>query len=105
MTWSRRWRRRKAKPVMAPFLRTPPFPGHRALPIATPGKADHAKPTAVAELIEVIRNNRVGGSFWFAQPPIPDGRTLVLMPGLPGQAAEMIDRAKSLGWTDKCVIV
>lgn len=47
-----------------PFLRIPPFPGHRAPPLAIAGSS---APPPAGELAAALRTWRVGGSFWSPQ--------------------------------------
>src|SRR5690349_17820703 len=58
----------------APFLRVPPFPGARPIRFAAPAGA--AKPTLtnseIDSLVELIRAQRVGGTYWGSQPALPD---------------------------------
>lgn len=69
-----------------PFLRIPPFPGHRAPPLASSGysKADPAL------LAKALRQNRVGGAFWGAHISLPNGVGHVLAPETPAQLGEML---------------
>ena len=57
----------------APFLRIPPFPGARLQHFAE-RFGERADPLALATS---LRELRVGGSFWGAQPELPDGHVLV----------------------------
>ena len=57
----------------APFLRIPPFPGARLQHFAE-GPRGRADPLALAR---ALRELRVGGSFWGAQPQLPAGHILV----------------------------
>jgi capsular polysaccharide export protein len=55
------------------FLRVPPFPGSR---VSRFGKIGAAAFKA-AHAAEAVKRLRVGGSFWAAQPPVPDDYVLV----------------------------
>jgi capsular polysaccharide export protein len=57
-----------------PFLRSPPFPGHRASPLAQDGTTPV---TDAATLVDRLRRARVGGEFWAAAPSLPEGRTVL----------------------------
>lgn len=56
-----------------PFLRVPPFPGARISNLCA------AWPETVLsdDLVEQVRRLKVGGSYWGAQPKLPDGHVLV----------------------------
>ncbi len=58
-----------------PFLRIPPFPGHRAPPLAQPASGEAL---AATDLSSLLRQARVGGTFWGAPatfwPPHPAPR-------------------------------
>ena len=69
----------RARPALRPassasFLRVPPFPGAR--PISFAAQAAVPKPTLanseVDSLLELIRSERVGGTYWGSQPALPD---------------------------------
>lgn len=56
-----------------PFLRIPPFPG---------AKVQHFEPLSSGgvpspELLQLLRRERVGGTFWAAQPKLPERYVLV----------------------------
>lgn len=89
----------------AAFLRIPPFPGHRAQQLAVHDAKHGREASTAAELIEQLRSNNVGGNFWSARPNLPEGQTLILIPDNPGQACDMIDRAKSLGLVHRCAVI
>ena len=74
-----------------PFLRIPPFPGHRAGPLSQSGTGANVDPTA---LMAALAKARVGGSFWAAQPVLAPATT-VLAPVSPAQLAEMLAAAPS----------
>lgn len=57
-----------------PLLRVPPFPGARSRPLATPAREPAQVDDRQLDAIgEAIRSLRVGGTFWGAQPTLPDG--------------------------------
>lgn len=72
-----------------PFLRIPPFPGHRAAPLARPGH-DVSADFDVTAVAGALRAARVGGAFWAAQPDLPAGRDVVLAPASAAQLREML---------------
>ena len=78
-----------------PFLRIPPFPGHRAPCLTEPG-IGACDPEA---LTKALRAARVGGSFWAAQPVLAKGRRLLLAPDDKAQLAVMLTEAGSRGLT------
>ncbi|PVX31235.1 capsular polysaccharide export protein, LipB/KpsS family [Sphingomonas pokkalii] len=70
------------------FLRVPPFPRARALPIVVPASHDEeCDPDALAE---ALRRDRIGGAFWGAQPRFPAGRDILLAPADATQRAAMV---------------
>lgn len=56
------------------FLRIPPFPGHRASPLAQDGTTPVSD---AATLVDRLRQARVGGEFWAAAASLPAGRTVL----------------------------
>lgn len=72
-------------PALPPFLRVPPFPGRRASSLASAGPS---RPDQ-AELAAALAKAQVGGTFWGAQPLLPEGRFTLLAPDSPQQLAEM----------------
>ena len=59
-----------------PFLRIPPFPGHRGLPLVVPGtSAVHSE-----AILDAIRQARVGGNFWARPVELKGSHDLVLVP-------------------------
>ena len=72
-----------------PFLRIPPFPGHRAAPLAQPAPGTGAEFDADS-IAAALRRERVGGSFWAAQPALPTGRDILLAPTNSAQLAAMV---------------
>lgn len=68
--------------LTVPFLRIPPFPHHRARPLSAPtsGPGDGATFHDHEALVASLQRERVGGCFWAKQPPLLDGRDLVLAP-------------------------
>ncbi len=89
---------------MQPFLRIPPFPGHRAQPLTVVAPGQN---TAVDldDLAGQLRAARVGGAFWGAQPDLPKGRDVLLAPVSQAEAFLLIEQARSDGTLDRCVLV
>lgn len=87
-----------------PFLKIPPFPGHRCGPFALAGKSltDHEQ---AGDLVALLRSKRVGGNFWGGRPNLPEGRDLVLAPSSRSQAAEMLEAAAGEGLRDRCIVI
>ncbi len=73
-----------------PFLRIPPFPGHRAEPLARPGSAASTASETAATLAAALRRQRVGGAFWAPPAGAEVKGRLVLAPESAAQLAEMI---------------
>lgn len=86
------------------FLRIPPFPGHRAQPLASTGTATISELDAV-ELVRLLKDRRVGGNFWGNRPVLPEVRDLILAPASRRQALEMLKAAAAEGLRDRCVIL
>jgi len=71
--------------ALPPFLRVPPFPGRRVNSLAQAGTSQ-ADPAALAA---ALRQARVGGMFWGAQPTLAPCDGIVLAPDSASQRAEM----------------
>src|SRR5690349_21276906 len=56
-----------------PFLRIPPFPGAKIRRFAEAGEAA----AVPGDLLDEVRRQRVGGTFWAAQPGLVSGYLLV----------------------------
>jgi capsular polysaccharide export protein len=77
-----------------PFLRIPPFPGARLRQFAErPGGS--ADPYA---LIASLRELRVGGSFWGAQPELPTGHVLVRSAAALSQVKQLMSERPVVLW-------
>lgn len=59
-----------------PFLRIPPFPGGRIARLHE-SAGINGQQVAVAELADLLRESRVGGTFWGPQPELPSRYILV----------------------------
>src|SRR5690349_21921594 len=64
-------------PVADSFLRIPPFPGAQGLRFERLSAPAYAAAEAPADLIELIKLHRVGGTYWAAQPDLPPRYVLV----------------------------
>ena len=71
----------------APFLRIPPFPGHKGGRLTRAGDSD----VDVQELVAAICAGRVGGTFWGPQPEIADN-AILLVPDNEDQLQVMLAR-------------
>lgn len=89
--------------MQVPFLRIPPFPGHRAPPIAVPAQSGAASDWA--ELSVALRRWRVGGSFWGARASLPAGRDVVLCPSSLAGVAALVSEAREQGLIGRAVVV
>ncbi|MGF7149249.1 capsular polysaccharide export protein [Sphingomonas zeicaulis] len=81
--------------VPEPLLRVPPFPGARVGDVAVRGA--HGAQAAPGACVRALRQHRVGGSFWAAQPALDAGRRLVARPASAAQAEAMLERACAEG--------
>ncbi|TCM20748.1 capsular polysaccharide export protein [Novosphingobium sp. PhB165] len=89
-----------------PFLRIPPFPAHRAAPLAIArGDADPVAAATPEGLIAALREHRVGGSFWGAQAGRPAGRDVVLSVTRAGDAPAILASARESGLLDRAVLI
>lgn len=75
-----------------PFLRIPPFPGHRGVALSQP---DAGQTWFDGDLIHRLRDARVGGCFWGAQPDLTASTTLLMAPSDARQSTAM--RAAAAG--------
>ena len=72
-----------------PFLRIPPFPGHRAAPLAEEA-ADVSAAFDADSVAAALRSEQVGGSFWAARPALPADCDILLAPANAAQLTEMV---------------
>lgn len=61
----------------APLLRIPPFPGAKTIFFSTGVSGDHPDHVRLERLLARIRQLKVGGSYWAAQPELPSRYVLV----------------------------
>lgn len=74
----------------AEFLKVPPFPGARVTSlIQTQADGETSAPSSLDNLIARIRELRVGGAYWAAQPVLPDRYRLVRIRD-PGERARHV---------------
>jgi len=78
-----------------PFLRVPPFPGARGLPLAVPS----ASTLAPDNVCEALVTNRVGGTFWAPPATLKAGCDLVLVPDNAAQLEVMLRGSSETGVT------
>jgi capsular polysaccharide export protein len=71
----------------SPFLRIPPFPGHKGGALTRTGHSN----IDVQEIAAAIIAERVGGSFWSAQPDM-DNNVILLAPDSEDQLQAMLAR-------------
>lgn len=81
----------------SPFLRIPPFPGHKGGCLTRAGDSD----MDVQDLVAAICAGRVGGMFWGPQPEIADN-AILLVPDNEDQLQEMLAR---LGRDKPCAAI
>ena len=83
-----------------PFLRIPPFPGSR---VSRFGEWSSIRPFdggEAAEIVELARTLRVGGTFWAAQPELPSNYALARSPEA-AQAAKANGDLRVILWTSE----
>ena len=86
-------------PTLLPILRAPPFPGiashvAQVSEVRAGGRGLPASATSdAAPLIDALRAERVGGSFWAPLPPAFAGRVTLLRPRTPGESRTMAEEA------------
>jgi capsular polysaccharide export protein len=68
-----------------PFLRVPPFPGHKGTPLTQVGGSD----VDAKKVMAAICAARVGGTFWGAQPDMADD-IILLVPDTEDQLRVML---------------
>lgn len=81
-----------------PLLRIPPFPGASVAAFSRlPQDSDH--PSTLIECIALLRNKRVGGTFWARQPHLPPRYVLVRSAGAAEPMGALInEHDESLIW-------
>jgi capsular polysaccharide export protein len=82
--------------LATPFLRIPPFPHAKTRSFS----AVRGLLTDAAGIADDLRRLRVGGSFWGAQPRVPDECVLVCAPVALEQARELAGDNPVILWTD-----
>lgn len=80
-----------------PFLRIPPFPHHRASPLARQTDSARDRATDLAQLKTALLAARVGGDFWLPHPDWPRRPALVLAPSSADQIGVMADQLHRQG--------
>jgi capsular polysaccharide export protein len=86
-----------------PFLRVPPFPGARAATLAGPASDTRFPDPELDWLIGRVREARVGGTYWGAQPPLSDEAYTLVRVGDPGERARHAEAAAGpiLIWSEE----
>ena len=79
-----------------PFLRIPPFPGSRISNFTHVGSGR----IEACELGRLVRNLRVGGSYWAAQPEVPQGHILVRSTAAIAKARQLAGDQPLVIWSD-----
>ena len=59
------------------FLRIPPFPGAKVRDFTVTAASHHVSDDDVDRLTDLVRGQRVGGTYWAAQPELPQRYVLV----------------------------
>jgi capsular polysaccharide export protein len=72
------------------FLRIPPFPGYRPLPGSQNDGSWQLNQADAADVAQLLRNARVGGTFWGEQPVWPDECDVAVFAG---NAAQLLEYA------------
>lgn len=81
-----------------PLLRVPPFPGAKGRRVSTIGRSRVGSADATVDIqccVDVLRDARVGGTFWGAQPLIARSDAIIARPASPEQAGEMLAYAET----------
>ena len=78
------------------FLRIPPFPGARVSRFAKAPSSDFE----VDRVAEALKRLRVGGSYWAAQPSLPDRYVLVRSPAAIDSARGLAGERPILVWNE-----
>ena len=95
--------RQAPRSAAAPFLRIPPFPGSKVtgFSIQTPPADLRAE---AAEIAELLRDLRVGGTFWAARPELPP-RYVLARAAEPFSADKILDGLPLVRWVRHCSLV
>lgn len=88
------------------FLHIPPFPGHRARPLAVPTDAGSTRCSECTgdDLAATLRRWKVGGTFWGPCPPIEPDRDVVVCASNPAALPALLDAARQAGVADRVVL-
>lgn len=88
-----------------PFLRIPPFPGHRGGRLAEVAAGAQVTVDQAEAALAAMVAARVGGTFWGARPALPEGRTILLSPDSATQARQMQDDRAAAGEANRCILI
>jgi len=86
--------------MTVPFLRIPPFPGHRAAPLAEASPSRNADDRS---LVAALREARVGGAYWGKAASLPEGRSIVVSAAKPEIAGEATRYLRAAGLESQAV--
>ena len=86
--------------MTGPFLRIPPFPGHRAAPLAEASPSRNADDRSLAA---ALREARVGGAYWGKAASLPEGRSIVVSAAKPEIAGEATRYLRAAGLESQAV--
>lgn len=87
-----------------PFLRIPPFPGHRARAIAAARAAGDADKPDSGAVVEALRRWRVGSTFWAVPVALPAGRDVIVCASSPALTGTLLERAREHGLLERAVV-
>lgn len=87
--------------IGTPFLRVPPFPGHRGHTLAVSGASSAHDG---GELAARLRQRRVGASFWGPACALPQGRDIVVCPSDQVSAAELMGAVRKANVIDRAIV-
>lgn len=96
-----------ANAMTKPFLRIPPFPGHRAQPLTIAARAvddTGRQEQGGEELAACLREWRVGGIFWGHPARIENGRDVVLCPSSAAALPALLAAVRAAGAIDRAIV-
>lgn len=89
-----------------PFLQIPPFPGHRAQPLAAPREGSECGNEETTDaLMAALRKWHVGGEFWRPAAERPAGRDIVLRADTREDAAAVLAHARDNALIGRALLV
>lgn len=88
------------RPSSHPFLRIPPFPGRRINDFSRSRRhSDRAETVSIA-VLDLLRTERVGGSYWAAQPKVPRKAVIVRQAEAVAAARRAFPESPIVLWAD-----